>query len=254
MLTSNPGEENEQVDMWLFLPPALGIAPAEYSPTQFYSDLRTYTRLKTPFFNIDDLLSSSDSPLVLLERRIGQSPSVLVQRLTPRSNPRPRWFENADADGSGTIELQEVLKLAHCTFHGVKRHYPKTKPVYRYGVMPNYFEMSSTMKKCRKICLARREILQGNSLIDNSFNLLQTKKAVSVSLWDGEHVSTVLYLDTKVDVSSRWLRHLAFGLQVSWWYGHCLYKSMLYYAWVDLVKNVSTWLECLLVLDFSFKG
>ena len=226
MLTSNPGEENEQVDMWLFLPPALGIAPAEYSSIQFYSDLRTYTRLKTPFFNIDDLLSSSDSPLVLLERRMGQSPSVHVQRFLRQEiklmTTVVRKMQMPDGSQVPIELLQEVLKrwrVVHSTL-SQKTLIPKTIACLNIAdeVMSNYWEMTLIGEEgTEDLSPETQERLHEELAYRQSQGyLVYTKQKKEQYLFHYgnlvKYVSTVLYLDTKVDVSSRWLRHLAFGL------------------------------------------
>ncbi|HKI84146.1 MAG TPA: hypothetical protein VKA63_07410, partial [Candidatus Krumholzibacteria bacterium] len=37
-----------ELDLYLYAPRSLGINPETYSKQQFYSDLQTYIRLKTP--------------------------------------------------------------------------------------------------------------------------------------------------------------------------------------------------------------
>ena len=56
MIAEHSNDNKEQIDLWLFLPPALGISPSGYSSEEFYSDLRTYTRLETPLFHLDAFL------------------------------------------------------------------------------------------------------------------------------------------------------------------------------------------------------
>ena len=62
------------VDLWFALPQATGIAPGSYSSDEFYEDLRSYMRLKTPVVPLPDLVTSrgEGSPLATL--------AILAQR------------------------------------------------------------------------------------------------------------------------------------------------------------------------------
>ena len=150
MVASGHVDKNEQVDMWLFLPPALGIAPAEYNSSQFYSDLRTYTRLKTPFFNVSSLLKSSHSPLVLLERRISDKPTVTVQRMLRQEikllTTVVRKMETADGESISIEMLQQVLQRWRGVHRDLskKQMLPKTIACLNIAdeVLSNHWEMS----------------------------------------------------------------------------------------------------------------
>ncbi len=56
------------VDLWFFLPPAIGITAETYGSDDFYGDLRAYTRLKTPSLSLAELarLDGPQSPLATL--------------------------------------------------------------------------------------------------------------------------------------------------------------------------------------------
>ena len=56
------------VDLWFFLPPAIGITAETYGSADFYGDLRAYTRLKTPGMSLAQLarLDGPGSPLSTL--------------------------------------------------------------------------------------------------------------------------------------------------------------------------------------------
>ena len=70
---SDGSQKAFETDVWLFLPPALGISGKQYSSQQFYADLRIYTRLKTPHFSFTALLSDPQSPLVQLESMMSEA-------------------------------------------------------------------------------------------------------------------------------------------------------------------------------------
>ena len=226
MLAVHPDEKNEQVDMWLFLPPALGIAPAEYSPAQFYLDLRTYTRLKTPLFNTQDLLSSPESPLVLLERRIELAPSVKVQRFLRQEiklmTTVVRKIQMPDGSNIPLELLQEVLtrwRIVHEVLSG-KTLLPKTIACLNIAdeVMSNHWELSLIGDESADgLSFQRQKMLKDEMMYRQSQGyLIYSKQKKEQYLFHYgnlvKYVSTVLYLDTKIDVSSRWIRHLAFGL------------------------------------------
>ncbi len=63
-------------DLWFVLPQAAGIGPGAYRPEDFYEDLRTYTRLKSPVVPLPELVrptgqGSPLAPLQQLARRAG---------------------------------------------------------------------------------------------------------------------------------------------------------------------------------------
>ena len=47
------------VHLYLFAPLSLGINPATYSKQQFYADLKTYIRVKTPTVPLSDILENN---------------------------------------------------------------------------------------------------------------------------------------------------------------------------------------------------
>lgn len=51
---------------YIFVPPTLGVARENFSKSDFYNDLQTFVRLKTPEFGIDDIPVKPDSPLLRL--------------------------------------------------------------------------------------------------------------------------------------------------------------------------------------------
>ena len=44
-----------EINFWFHLPRAIGIGNGDYSPQEFYGDLRTYTRLSTPLQTLSRL-------------------------------------------------------------------------------------------------------------------------------------------------------------------------------------------------------
>lgn len=59
-----PGRQTRYlIDTYLFLPASLGINSSSYSRKDFYRDIQTYIRMKTPSFLIEQILAAPDSPL-----------------------------------------------------------------------------------------------------------------------------------------------------------------------------------------------
>jgi hypothetical protein len=65
------------VDVWWFIPNAVGVNPASYHASDFYSDLRAHTRLMTPPVSLDVLArrDGPGSPLASLETQLARAPS-----------------------------------------------------------------------------------------------------------------------------------------------------------------------------------
>ena len=62
------GRVEWQLDLWFVLPNAAGVGAADYPPDDFYADLRSYLRLKTPHVPLDQLCrgDGAASPLAAL--------------------------------------------------------------------------------------------------------------------------------------------------------------------------------------------
>ena len=59
-----PGKQTRYlIDTYLFLPASLGINSSSYSSKDFYRDIQTYIRMKTPSFLMEQILQAPDSPL-----------------------------------------------------------------------------------------------------------------------------------------------------------------------------------------------
>ncbi len=69
-------QSDASLDVWFYLPPAVGVSEATHPPEDFYADLRTMTRLRTPEVPLDELSQTGGhrsplSALALLVTRIG---------------------------------------------------------------------------------------------------------------------------------------------------------------------------------------
>jgi hypothetical protein len=59
-----PGRQTRYlIDTYLFLPASLGINSPSYTSKEFYRDIQTYIRMKTPSFLLEQVLVAPDSPL-----------------------------------------------------------------------------------------------------------------------------------------------------------------------------------------------
>ena len=84
----DPTEEEREslVDVWWFIPHAVGVNPSSYHAVDFYRDLRAHPRLTTPTVSLTDLAraSGTGSPLAslgtLLARAPAGGPSTRMER------------------------------------------------------------------------------------------------------------------------------------------------------------------------------
>lgn len=58
------------MNIWMFIPNSLDVNRFTYSKTDFYSDLKTYTRLITPVYILRDLANPKNLPFTLLEKSL----------------------------------------------------------------------------------------------------------------------------------------------------------------------------------------
>ncbi len=65
------------IDTYLFLPASLAINSATYGRSEFYRDIQTYIRVKTPRFVLGQILTDADSPLERCEEVLRNCRTVL---------------------------------------------------------------------------------------------------------------------------------------------------------------------------------
>ncbi len=77
--TPDPTAERVEstVELWFFLPPAVGISAETYDSEDFFGDLRAHTRLKTPEISLAELCqrTGSRSPLAALSTMLARLPA-----------------------------------------------------------------------------------------------------------------------------------------------------------------------------------
>ena len=67
-----PGKQTRYlIDTYLFLPASLGVNSSSYTSRDFYRDIQTYIRMKTPSFLMEQILAAPDSPLRRCEMLLG---------------------------------------------------------------------------------------------------------------------------------------------------------------------------------------
>ena len=71
-LERGAAEDRYELDLFVFLPYQLGVNASTYSPAQFYEDLRSYTRFKTPALSLDEVNDARNelSPLTRVEQHV----------------------------------------------------------------------------------------------------------------------------------------------------------------------------------------
>jgi hypothetical protein len=74
-----PGQETRYlIDTYLFLPSSLGINNTTYTRPEFYRDIQTYIRMKTPRLGLEQVLNDRKSPLCRCERLLEENSAVLT--------------------------------------------------------------------------------------------------------------------------------------------------------------------------------
>ncbi len=76
-----------EVGLFVFAPLSLGINPATYSKQQFYTDLQTYIRIKTPSIPLNRLADGETSP-------IGRLRAVIEAMVRQPSKEPPENYES----------------------------------------------------------------------------------------------------------------------------------------------------------------
>lgn len=224
MIAEHSNDNREQIDLWLFLPPALGISSSGYSSEEFYSDLRTYTRLATPLFHIDAFLSSSESPLVLLERNIGTAPSAGVQRNLRQEIKLVPTIVGKLTTKTGArvpLEASETILQRWRTIFTVleaKTLLPKTLACLKIAdeMMSNHWEMTLIENELLSEEERSHKLKQEVKYRKSKGYMVYNKNRKDQYLFHfgnlNKYLSTVLYLDSRYDVSLKWFRQLAFGV------------------------------------------
>jgi hypothetical protein len=92
-----------EVDLYFFAPRSLGVHPQTYSKQQFYSDLQSYIRIRTPSVPLNRFRGGSQSPLAQLRGALEQKAQQ------PSKHPLP--------------EFEGQIKLFCCILKSAVRDY-----------------------------------------------------------------------------------------------------------------------------------
>jgi hypothetical protein len=101
-----PGDRRRtlyELDLYFFAPHSLGVHPQTYSKQQFYTDLQSYIRIKTPSVPLNRFKGGAQSPLARLRDALEQKAQQ------PLKHPLP--------------EFEEQIKLFCCIFKSAVRDY-----------------------------------------------------------------------------------------------------------------------------------
>ena len=154
-----------EVGFYVFAPMSLGINPASYSEQQFYTDLQTYIRIKTPSIPLNLVAETGTAPL-------GRLRAVIEAMARQPSNETPAGYESQ-------------IKLFCCILKSAVRDYVnyvrKTDIVEdRTRLVDNY------VRDVRRITAGYRDLR----------NLIQTpgiaKRTAEIYLFGDEYISLLI--------------------------------------------------------------
>lgn len=263
-LTEGTKNTQSKIDLWLFLPPALGISPAEYTSHNFYSDLRTYTRLKTPRFSASQLLNQDDSPLCRLEAMLNASHDKQIQKVMRQEMKLlcsiVRKVSALQKQTASLEQMESILKRWRILFVQLSALSLSYKTTICLKIvdelMSNYWEVS---------LIEAQEMLVGEELefinqsiekefqyrLEQEYYLYSSSKKEQYLFHFGnlvKFVSTVLFLDSRSDRFSDWLKHLALGTAAGLAMIWALFVQI--YALVKYGVNLNEGMNIQLILTF----
>ena len=140
------------VEAYLFVPASLNLDEDTYPRQDFYADLHNYVRLKTPVFDLDELLTAPSSPLVRVE-------NLVCQRPLP-AEP----------------EIIYQVKLLSCVFRGALRRFSRFVEAQGRELLPAAADAARADRFGEQVRQALREIT----------SILERYRAVGKALIDGE--------------------------------------------------------------------
>ncbi len=265
LLSDNSKKSKGQVDFWLFLPPALGIVPSEYTPAQFYIDLRTYTRLKTPRFTAGELLSKEDSPLLNLERHFAKNrlnQKILRQEMKLLCSI-VRKLSSLNSEVENLLLIQKIMERWRGVVQRLQQQSVKVKTTTCMKIvdelMSNYWEVSliAAQEDPEKfVHVSSQQVTdwiqqEFQYRLDNQYFLYKSSKKDQYLFHFGnlvKYVSTVLFLDSNTNRFSEWLRHLALGTAAGLAMVWALFVQI--YALIEYGVNLNEGMSVQLIVTF----
>ena len=152
------GKEREhhqfKMNSWLFVPNSLNINAATYSKDQFYRDVKSNIRLKTPRFTLQQMVSADSQPLQYLSRaaqQATQEPSeehlqnlefhvkmyVAIYKSALRDETKALQTPRSLADATAWMSHLDAMRGVAAQYRTLmSRHQhslPAAKPVFQYG-------------------------------------------------------------------------------------------------------------------------
>ena len=258
-LSSSTGTSDVELDLWLLLPPVFGVSSGMYTSHQVYSDLRTYTRLKTPRFNISEMLTQSDSPLTVLElflqSQIHLSQKQIRQEMKLFGGIARRLFlNNPSKDVDLYITLIERWRFIALRLFDANLK-PKTLKCVKIidELISNYWE----------VYLIERFEESSEGLYQKHLQEeLDYRKSQSYYLFQEDckdqylfhygnltkYVNTVLFLQSKPDRFTEWIRHAALGMAAGLAMIWALFVQI--YALIEYGVNLDSQMSLSLILTF----
>lgn len=251
---SSQRESRQVLDLWFYLPPASGIGSENYSSTDFYQDLRSYTRMTIPVISMESLLQNGEgSPLASLniidnligisgpsknqQKRIRKETrllSCIFHRILDRK--RQEWITTPDKNELSTfiVQINQFMK----TWREIKTKFLnydlKNKTIRSLEYIDESISMhvleyaKSILQHVESNAIEQKQqILQ---LIHNERTRADSMEASTATSTDGDYLirqsnlkkyaTSVLFLHPVNDRLSSWVRHLALsfaaGLAMSW--------------------------------------
>ena len=262
-LSSKMGVEDVELDLWLFLPPVFGLSSGMYSSNQIYSDLRTYTRLKTPRFNITQMLTRKDSPLMILEsiygKKVTYTNKLMRQELKLFGGIARRLFlNNPTEDFNCYVELTERWRRVVSKLFDTNIDQKTTNCLKIIDeLLSNYWEVHLIERFENEPLDLYTELLR---------NELEYRKSQSYYLFDEnnkeqylfhygnltKYVNTVLFLQSKPNRFTEWIRHAALGMAAGLAMIWALFVQI--YALIKYGINLDSQMSLSLIITFVAIG
>lgn len=262
-LSTPIGSNNVELDLWLLLPPVFGVSSGMYTSAQVYTDLRTYTRLKTPRFTISEMLTQQDSPLRVLESTM-ESLTQLTQKQIRQEMKlfggiaRRLFLNSPSKDVELYKELIERWRQVVIQFLRIDLEAKTTKCIKIIDeLISNYWEVylierfedqpDEFFQQYMQTELAYRK--------SQSYYMFQETCKDQYLFHYGnltKYVNTVLFLQSKPDRFTEWIRHAALGIAAGLAMVWALFVQI--YALIEYGVNLDSQMSLSVILTFVAIG
>lgn len=152
------GKEREhpqfKMNSWIFVPNSLNINSSTYSKDQFYRDVKSNIRLKTPRFSLQQMAGADSQPLQYLSRaaqQASQEPSeehlqnlefhvkmyVAIYKSALRDETKALQSARPLIDSAAWMNHQDAMRRVVAQYRGLMSQYQDSladgEPIFRYG-------------------------------------------------------------------------------------------------------------------------